>query len=294
VRRTITLLLAVALAAPACRPQADRSRPTTTDTPAVADDAPDPGGETPEGPAPAAPALSFARIAVLGASVSAGFGTLTDVAAVLDAAVRVPHQVRDLASTSLFRDPFAGGQQQVDSALEFRPTVVFAIDFLFWYAYGYGWTTDERLRNADRGLQQLERFEVPVLIGEVPDMTGAAHWMLSPEQIPAPPTLALLNERIRRWAADRQHVLLLPLPQWTAPLRATTPVTLDETGRTVEPRRLMNLDGLHPNAAGLRYLLRKVRERILDRYPGTPAHTLAIPAPFDGDPDDAHVLASPP
>ena len=146
-------------------------------------------------------------------------------------------------------------------------------------------TPEEREENVGRGLRELERFEVPVLVGDVPDMTGAAEWMLAPEQVPPVEALGAGNERIRGWAAGRPEVVLLPLSDWTAPLRAAAPVVLDETGRTGEPGRLMSRDGLHPNEEGLRYVLRKVFALARERFPGTPSDALAIPAPLQGSPD---------
>ncbi|MBI5502835.1 MAG: SGNH/GDSL hydrolase family protein [Deltaproteobacteria bacterium] len=215
------------------------------------------------------PALPFDRIAVIGASVSAGFGSIR-VAKALDETIRTPHETGDFAQVFFFQDPFGEGQRQVARAVEFRPTVVYALDFLFWYAYGSGWTLAEREHNVDLGLRQLERLDAPILVGDVPDMTGAADWMLDPAQIPPLPELAALNARIRAWAEGRPNVLLLPLSEWTAPLHATAPVVVDDDGRTVAPRELMAPDGLHPNAAGVRYLLRQTHLHARVRLPGPP------------------------
>ncbi|MBI5490083.1 MAG: SGNH/GDSL hydrolase family protein [Deltaproteobacteria bacterium] len=214
------------------------------------------------------PSLPFDRIAVIGASVSAGFGSIR-VAKALEEMIRTPHQTGDFAQVFFFQDPFGEGTRQVDRALEFRPTVVYALDFLFWYAYGSGWTLADREHNVDLGLRQLERLDAPLLVGDVPDMTGAADWMLDPGQIPPPPELAALNARIRRWAETHPNAILLPLSEWTAPLHATAPVVVDDTGRTVAPRELMAPDGLHPNAAGVRYLLRQIHFRASAQFPGS-------------------------
>ena len=281
-RRIVALLLGCLVAAPGCR-GGTRGSSARADGPA--------GGDVP-GEAEAAheaeiapavrdgPALSFARVAVIGASVSAGFGVL-GITEVLDPAIREPHAMGDFAELLLFQDPFVLGGRQIDRAVAFEPTVVFALDFLFWYAYGYGWTLAERERSLDAGLRALERLRVPVLVGDLPDMTGAAEWMLAPEQIPPRPELDALNLRLRRWAEGRPDVLVVPLGQWTAPLRGAAPVSVDEAHLAVDPHELMSPDGLHPNTAGLRYLLRKTLAEILERFPGTPADAVALPAPLE-------------
>ena len=76
----------------------------------------------------------FDRVAVLGASVSAGLAA-PPVAASIKAGLPADAAVLDVASVLFFQDPFANGRAQVDAALAHRPTVVVALDFLFWFAY---------------------------------------------------------------------------------------------------------------------------------------------------------------
>src|SRR5712691_4205822 len=116
-------------------------------------------GETEKPPAPAsvrsAPTESAAakppwgRIVMVGASAAAGFteseplgGPKTEqyrLSRYLDAALLVAHEpVQNLANAMFFIQPEAAGRYQIDQALKARPTLVVAIDFLFWYCYGEG------------------------------------------------------------------------------------------------------------------------------------------------------------
>src|SRR5688572_27198831 len=91
-------------------------------------------------PAPATPPV-LARPAVIGASVSAGFGLqreagrsldLSDILAAL-LAVETEKPL-DEASQWFFVDPGSLAEEQVDGVLAEEPSVLFGVDFLFWFA----------------------------------------------------------------------------------------------------------------------------------------------------------------
>jgi len=232
-------------------------------------------------------------IGILGASVSAGFGMFLGgteddgpgmvgvrLADVVSAAAPPGAVVSDWSTWLFFRNPVTIGPQAVERLAERSPDVVLAIDFLFWFAYG---ATDlegapiveERQRHAlfERGLELLETFEAPMVVGDLPDMRGADPRMLAERQIPDPPTLARLNARLRQWAATRESVALLPLET----IRRTQLAAAPE----VVKRRLQS-DRLHPTFEGLVAILAAAAPTL---------EMLRVVVPSMLDSDEPHLVA---
>ena len=226
---------------------------------------------------PPGPALPLDRIEIVGASVSAGFGG-TPFGEAFSAAAK-QSKVESQADVMMFRDPEGNSKAQIERAIAFKPTVIVALDFLFWDIYG----PPRRYRDAalDQGLADLERARAAgawIILGDVPRITTAAEWMLSASQVPAVDDLAKLNAKIVAWATGRERVLLVPLVEWTEPLRAGGNVEL-APGENVAARDLMALDGLHANALGTWYLLDKLDRFIESKLPGTPKQALVFVRP---------------
>jgi hypothetical protein len=269
--------------------------------------APAPVRATPATPAaPAAPAAPgpvesrLDRITVIGASASAGYGNFLtldakanyarapiDFADVLDGAVRTPRDAIDVhASALFFTNPMRFGPEFVDRALETEPTLVIAPDFLFWYAYGARGRTgaalaSERDRFAllEAGLEQLDRIDAPLVVGDLPDMSRAIGMMLSARQVPRPPTLEALNERIVEWAAARDDVAVLPLRDMIRRMHENEAVAVGPwTWPAGSTSRLLRPDHLHPTVDGLVALAQLVAETAVGAGFGAPSE-------FEFDPD---------
>lgn len=198
------------------------------------------------------------RVAVIGASVSNGFGSGLPLAAAIEAAIEVEHaDVLDATSATFFANPEGAAEAQVDACLERDATLVVGVDVLFWFAHGLPVSPEEelerRLASLELGLALLDRLDCPLAIGDIPDMTGADERLLIPKLIPSPDVRAALNERIAEWAASRPHVLLLPTSEWVETMRAGEwrYVTDDGTERTVSVTEAMLPDGLHPRPMGV-------------------------------------------
>jgi hypothetical protein len=227
-------------------------------------------------PAPNAPAMTLDRIAIVGASVSAGFGGL-GFGDAFAAATKAP--VESEANVMLFRDPVGETKLQLGKATAFHPTAVIAVDLLFWDVYGSrdpAWRT-QALDSAFAELDKLRAAGVWIVIGDVPLITTAAEWMLPKEAVPDPAALAAINARIGDWS-KRDRVLLVPLAAWSEPLRSNATVKLP-TGEDVEASTLMAADGLHANPLGTWYLLDKLDHLIEERYPGTAKQALVFSRP---------------
>lgn len=210
-----------------------------------------------------APALQ--RVVVLGASASDGFGLAVDLAAAFSATLRAPHEeLLDLADGMFFTRPRRTAVQQVERALEHGPSLVLGVDFLFWMAYGH-MPEAARPELLEEGLGLLARFECPVVVATLPDMSAAIGGMLSAGQVPSSETLARLNARIRAWAGEREAVVV-DLATLVARLEQGRP--FDVAGTTWPPSRdvaLLLPDRLHPSGAGLAALTTIVAQGLVER-----------------------------
>ena len=222
--------------------------------------------------APAAPAKPI-RVAVIGASASAGFGCVyhekrTDgeyagsfrlIDMVRLACPELELVTSDMSSGFFFLKPVANGAKAAKRAQEFKPDCVVALDFLFWYCYGDDApdgtaVKDEaqRLAKLDLGLKELEAFSVPVLVGDLPDMSRAVGKMLAPSQVPAKETLAKANARFAEWAKAHANVRVLPLAAMQRQLMEQN--ALDIGGKRLEATKdapLLQRDELHPAPQGM-------------------------------------------
>lgn len=214
--------------------------------------------------------LPLARVAIVGASVSAGFGGTPFG----DAFSRATKQaeVESWANVMLFRDPVGETRAQLGKAVAFKATTVVAIDLLFWHVYNVG--------NVETGLAELDKLHATgawIVIGDVPLITTASELLLPKDAIPSQAALDAANQRIRTWA-QRERVLLVPLAEWTEPLRAGAEVEI-EPGEKVPAATLMALDGLHANPLGTWYLLNRLDHFIEQQLPGTPKDAMQFLRP---------------
>jgi len=216
------------------------------------------------------PRLPVERIAIVGASVSAGFGGAPFGDAFKQAAKG--SAVESWANVMLFRDPVGETKLQLQKAIEFHATTVIAIDLLFWHVYNVG-----HLEPAFAELDKLHATGAWIVLGDVPLITTASELMLPKEAIPSQATLDAANQRIRAWA-ERERVVLVPLAEWTEPLRAGADVEI-APGEKVPAASLMAIDGLHANVLGTWYLLDRLDHFLEQKVPGTPKGALVFDRP---------------
>jgi hypothetical protein len=217
-----------------------------------------PLAQQPAAATPSKPSPALARVVVVGASLSTGFGLEHTLADVLAASLARPHT--PLASEGdllMFTRPERGGGEQLERALDREPSLVIALDFLFWFGYGTlgpdgGPMASEadRLALLERGLALFAEFEGPLVLADFPDMSAAVGKIITKEQQPEKATLARLSARVKSFAATRPKTLVLPFSELVRMLKAEQDVHI---GRHTYPRgsRLLQPDELHPTLEGL-------------------------------------------
>jgi hypothetical protein len=210
-------------------------------------------------PVPAVvPSPALARVAVVGASLSAGFGLDRTLSDALDASLAGPHgRLANHGDILMFTRPLRSGGEQVERALAGEPTLVVALDFLFWFGYGTigpdggpMQSEAQRLAMLEKGLALFAEYEGPLVLADFPDMSRAIGKMLTREQVPDKATLGKLSERVRAFAKTRPKTWVLPFSELAQRLRAEREVRI---GRHTYPpgAKLLQPDELHPTTEGL-------------------------------------------
>jgi hypothetical protein len=224
--------------------------------------------------APASPGAGRPVVAVIGASVSAGFQDFVTSAArdagrrnrtmSLWVALRKvwPAGVVTIGNHGqllFFQDPARHGGKAVNEALATQPSLVVALDFLFWFGAGAAPRGEgeaaARLAKQKLGLELLERFPVPMIVGDYPDMTGADPEMIPPSWVPGGAALEKLNGALREWAAARKNVRLFPLSQFVkaAKLEGET-IRYHDREVKLPPLHVLQTDRLHATKLGMVFL----------------------------------------
>ncbi len=227
------------------------------------------------------------RVVVVGASASAGFmisepfGGTNSVKCklryYLDAALTPEHApLQDFSTAMMFLNPEGIGAQQIAKATNSTPTLVVGVDFLFWFCYGKGTNEAERAQRFEKGLQLLETFRCPLLVGDIPDMSSATNTgILSPAQVPSAAARTAANQRLKTWAAGRPQVTLISLEQLTRAVAAHEPARIH--GRTLPweaNRPTIQDDQLHPNPLGAALLALEIYDALTAHQPKLPAQDI--------------------
>ncbi len=198
------------------------------------------------------------RVVVIGASMSAGFaldvevGRAVSLSDVLDRMLIAPHApVANFSNLYFFMQPGTIGSEMAAKAAAARPTLVTALDFLFWYGYGFVRDEEERLGRLEEGLRTLEAFQCRVIVGDLPDMSESIGKMLAAGQVPSPPMRARLNRRIAQWTQER-GATVVPLSEIVEKLRSGGEIRAGtRTYAGADSQALLQGDRLHPTLEGL-------------------------------------------
>ena len=229
--------------------------------------------------AAAIPAVAPLRVLVVGASLSAGFidgpfagGNAENhtiaLARLLRSWLGSEAKVQNRSDLLMFMDPTKIGMRQMERAKQDGGDLLFAMDFLFWYGYGYTELAplDERKARMDRlelGLAQLGTWQGPIVLADFPDMRGAARRMLSPLQVPRPVVLDALNVRVVEWAKARDHCCVLPLRALVTGMKESgVQMQLLDGPLFVKPMAMLQSDQLHPNRLGMAWFMFQIQDPV--------------------------------
>lgn len=232
-------------------------------------------GASSPAPATQGPALAARRVAVIGASLSAGPGA-KPLAALLRRTLPPDAVVIDGADVFTYERPAAKTRAQIAKAKAGGAEVVIALDALFWFAY-HNRTLAQKQAYLEEGLRLLAEVEVPLFVGDLPDMRGASPALIPPEHVPSPAGLAQLNARIRAWAKERPRVHVLPFSAWAKPLLGGGRIVAAPGQPEMKAADALHIDGLHPNGKGTLYILHRTLAAIRRAYPGTPRDHFRLP-----------------
>jgi hypothetical protein len=207
----------------------------------------------------------FSRVAVLGASVSAGYGLAAelqaevDLGTILECALRAePHSVVVAADSFFFTSPHTFGRRFLSKVEEANPTLVVALDYLFWFPFGPEPTEDARLAELEQGLTLLGELDCQLLIGDIPDISQALEGrgpfgipLVTPDLLAAPETIVKLNERLHQWAKERGRVAIAPMGDFLARLRKGEALSVRSNAWPEGSlQTILQPDLLHPTAQG--------------------------------------------
>lgn len=209
-------------------------------------------------------AISLDRVAVTGASVTAGWGVQTlpvkgdfggypvNLQHIMDAMILDPHEeVAYFGNAMFFTRPDRYGLELIEEITQYEPTLVVAIDYLFWFAYGNIGSPEKRIEKFERGLSLLGNIEAPLIIGDIPDVHKAIGKMLSASQVPSVNTINTMNRMLRAWAIVHPNAIVLDVHGLYTALLNDTAITLHSyTWPSGSQSNLLQSDMLHTTLEG--------------------------------------------
>ncbi|MFT5289620.1 MAG: hypothetical protein ACI8PQ_001315 [Planctomycetota bacterium] len=216
----------------------------------------------------------LARPVLLGASMSSGYGipAVEPFAAILSETLKLETPMPSIADMLFFTMPMEMGSEHSDFAIDADATVVFAIDFLFWFGYGVRnvdsveiTSEDERLELLEIGLEHLDQLDCLLVVGDFPNMTKSLGKMLGEKEMPEPETLVRLNARVKEWAAERENTLIIPLDHLVQSLNSEEAIDLGRFAIGAEAKSgLIQEDELHPTRTGICLMAHMVALALMD------------------------------
>ncbi|QDV06154.1 hypothetical protein Poly30_16590 [Planctomycetes bacterium Poly30] len=216
----------------------------------------------------ASPLLRDVRL--IGASATDGFGNASELgtegnvplatflsACLSDANAGV--RLSEKSTSQFFMAPTVIGARQVTWARRGEPSLVVALDFLFWYGCGVDRQRDpRRMTGLEKGLQWLETIDCPLIIGTIPDVTHALDGkgplggpIIHFFQLPSEEDRLAMNARILEWASERQNVAVVDLSASFHAIVAGEAIEIrGQTWEVGDVTDALQPDFLHPNVDG--------------------------------------------
>ncbi|MDB4296155.1 hypothetical protein N9940_01010 [bacterium] len=194
----------------------------------------------------------------------------------LGRAIVAPHgEIKNFGTKLVFLSGDPTLKKNVERAIEKKPTVVFAIDYLFWYVYGdpkkRGKGMDE-LSDEEflaRGLSHLEAFKCPVILGDIPDGEKSVGLILSEKEYPGADAIQKANLQIDEWLKRQPQVVRLPLAAFLSQAVENQEITIagEVTPAGKSQGRFLQQDLLHPTQDGAAAIILKSLEELRKMNP---------------------------
>jgi hypothetical protein len=177
----------------------------------------------------------------------------------------------------LFLDAEGKGAVQIEGAKKAKPDFVVAVDFLFWFAYGQS-SGDERSfrqKKLQKGLDLVASLGVPVILGDLADMRGAAPRMLRASWIPSKEVLAELNQQLAAFVKEHPSLKVVPVAALVRTMKDDGVDLPLESGKLrASPGALLQGDRLHANRLGMAFLGLSLQDTLAAQFPdGHPLRT---------------------
>lgn len=236
------------------------------------------------GPAPLVAQEAPKHIHIIGASVSGGFedgplfgakesGDSVSMHHMLkkwsDGEVKVTtHPAMEMCYT--FSNPLKIGKKQIDGCKKRKADMVVAVDFPFWFAYGYVGKPElaERMKRLETCLDYLKGLGVPVIIGDLPNMKGASRRMVNPRQIPSEEMLVQLNARLQKFATENDKITIVPMSHIVKQLKHEgVALPLQAGALKTAPCALLQGDQLHATRLGMALLTYQLQDTLRKHFP---------------------------
>ena len=206
------------------------------------------------------------RVAVTGASVTAGWGLKTppikgdfggypiNLKHIIDAMILTPHEeVAYFGEPMFFAEPVVHGKELIERITAYDPTLIIAVDYLFWFAYGdVGLSGEEfRIKKFNEGLSCLENVKSDLLIGNIPDVHKAIGRVLSASHVPTVETIQKMNRMLNLWVLLHQNVTVLDVYTLYGALLDDAAIKTDTfTWPAGSKEKLLQKDMLHMTLEG--------------------------------------------
>lgn len=208
----------------------------------------------------------LSRPVVIGASVSDGYyhkerlgGPKSDALAIdhyLRQIIKLPvGEISNFSNRFCFVYPLGISHRQVVDALGAKPSVIIAVDQLFWQLYGNFASTEQRLNTFKLALAKLDSITCPLVIGNIPDASQAINKMLARSQVPKLNTIRKANKILETWAKKRKQTAIIDLASFMNDCVSNKEIKLKNiTYPEGTTKDLLQSDMLHPTASGAKAL----------------------------------------
>ena len=205
----------------------------------------------------------FSRPVIIGASVSDGYehterlgGPRSDALALdlyLCQITNLPtNRFSNFSHRFCFVHPLGIGHKQVSDTLKTKPTVVIAVDQLFWQLYGNFASSEQRIITFKAALAKLDPITCPLVIGNIPDASLAINKMLSASQVPNKKTIAEANQLLDEWVKKRERTAVVDLASFMQLCVTNKEIKLKNvTYPAGSTKKFLQNDMLHPTASGV-------------------------------------------